>query len=123
MITLTWHPPSSPKRHPIVEVIIFEPLGGAAVAQLDTLLGRLLTRRTEQLVINLAECPFLDAAAIDVLLRAHRRAWLTGSLLTLHKPTPRVRRILRLARVDQILGTTAGTTDDQPVSTSTPNAD
>jgi anti-anti-sigma factor len=106
MIALTWHPPA-PAGRPLVEVIVCETLDGDAAARLGTLLDDLLAREPGQLIIDLAKCPFIDAEAVDILLRAHRRAWLAGGLLTLREPSQRVRRILKLAKVDHVLDTTS----------------
>ena len=44
-----------------------------------------------------------DAAGIGLLLDVHRDLWRAGTRLMLRAPTPRLRRILRIARVDQVL--------------------
>jgi len=45
----------------------------------------------------------IDAAGIGLLLDVHRDLWRAGARLMLRAPTPRLRRILRIARVDQVL--------------------
>ncbi|HEX6872629.1 MAG TPA: STAS domain-containing protein [Micromonosporaceae bacterium] len=89
-------------RTPLVEVIFGEELDARAAARLHVLLGEALALRPEQLVVDLSGCPFADAVGIDVLLEAHRRTWLAGGRLVLRAPSPRLRRILRLARVDEV---------------------
>jgi anti-anti-sigma factor len=88
---------------PVVEVIVREELGTHAVVRLNTLLREVLSLRPDRLVIDLAQCPFINAAAVEVLLDAHREAWRNGVQLSLRSPSPRVQRILRLARADRVL--------------------
>lgn len=66
-----------------------------------------VSRRPGRLVIDLRQCPLVDAAAIAVLLRAHRAMVHAGGVLTLRAPTDRVRRILALARLDHVFDVTA----------------
>ncbi len=89
-------------RVPLVEVVITEPLDGLAVPRLRALLDEALTLQPEHLILDLAGCPSIDAAAIGVLLDAHRRAFLGGGRLTLRAPSVRLRRNLRLARVAHV---------------------
>ena len=62
-----------------------------------------LTMHPEQLVLDLASCPFIDATAIGMLLDIHRRVWTSGGRLTLRAPSPRVRRTLQIAHVNHVL--------------------
>lgn len=94
---------TEPRDATPVEVTVKGALDAAGVRGLRVVLDRVLARRPCELVIDLADCPFLDAAAIEVLVDAHRRAWREGGLLTLRDPSPRVRRILEIARVDHVL--------------------
>jgi anti-anti-sigma factor len=88
---------------PLVEVIVTEELDSQAAARLGALLDDALAMRPTNLVLDLAGCPSLGAAAIAALLDAHRRARHAGGHLTLRSPSPRVRRVLHLARVDRVL--------------------
>jgi anti-anti-sigma factor len=97
------HEVARPGHGPLIELAITEDLDVWAVPRLSALLDEVLARRPERLTIDLVACPFIDAAAIDVLLEAHRRALRTGGRLTLHEPPPRLRRNLQLARVDHVL--------------------
>jgi anti-anti-sigma factor len=90
-------------RVPLVEVVITEELDTRAVPRLRALLGEALLLRPEQLLVDLAGCPFIDAAGIGVLLDAHRQALRDGGRLTLREPSPRLHRTLRLARVAHVL--------------------
>jgi anti-anti-sigma factor len=87
----------------LVEVVIAHRLDKAALPAVCRHLDEILILRPRQLVLDLAECPFIDAAAIGRLLDVHRRLWLTDGLLTLRAPSARLRRILHAARVDHVL--------------------
>ena len=90
-------------RVPLVEVVIRDEVDRRSVPRLDAMLGEALDLHPAQLVVDLADCPFMDAAVIGLLLDVHRRARLSGGLLTLRSPSPRMRRNLHLARVDRVL--------------------
>jgi anti-anti-sigma factor len=92
---------------PLIELAITEELDIWTAPRLSALLDAALALRPERLTIDLAGCPSIDAAAIDVLLEAHRCALRTGGQLTLREPPPRLRRNLRLARVDHVLHITS----------------
>ncbi|MEV0273580.1 STAS domain-containing protein [Hamadaea sp. NPDC050747] len=94
---------TSVSRIPVVELVITEELDLWALSRLTRLLDDALAVSPVEIVIDLAQCPYLDAAAIGVLLEAHRRARLDGGLLTLRSPSERLRRNLRLARADRVL--------------------
>ncbi len=86
----------------LVELIVDEDLTAEAATRLDGRLLDALQLRPAQLVVDLARCGYADARAIDVLLNAHRRTWHNGGRLTLRSPSPRVQRLLQLARVEQV---------------------
>jgi anti-anti-sigma factor len=102
----------------LVEMAITEGLDRSTVPQIGTRLDEVLALRPTQLVIDLKDCPFVDAAAIGLLLDAHRRLWLMDGLLSLRAPTPRLRRILQAARVDHVLHILPDT--EPPAAPSTP---
>jgi anti-anti-sigma factor len=62
-----------------------------------------VARRPDRLVVDLSACPRIDAAAIGLLLKIHGEMLRAHGTLLLRRPHPRVRRMLRLARVDQVL--------------------
>jgi anti-anti-sigma factor len=82
---------------PLIEVVITEALDAQTAERLRRLLAEALELRPGQLVVDLTDCPFLDATAVSVLLDAHREAWHTGGRLTLRSPSPRLRWLLDLA--------------------------
>jgi anti-anti-sigma factor len=86
----------------LVEIIVDEELTAEAVRRLDGKLGDALRLHPTHLVVDLTRCGYADAMAIDVLLHAHRRIWQVGGRLTLRGPSPRVQRMLELARVQQV---------------------
>jgi anti-anti-sigma factor len=93
---------------PLVEVGITGVLDAARLPITRTVLDAAVRLRPARLVVDLAECSGIDAAAIGMLLDVHRELSRTGSQLTLRAPNPRLRRILGIARVDHVLHTVAG---------------
>ncbi|WP_433204019.1 STAS domain-containing protein [Dactylosporangium sp. CS-047395] len=83
--------------------MIEEELDAASVPRVAALLHEAADLNPTDLVIDLRECPFVDAAAIGMLLDVHRRMFAAGGRLTLRAPGPRVTRTLRLARVEKVL--------------------
>ncbi|KXK58620.1 hypothetical protein AWW66_28735 [Micromonospora rosaria] len=96
-------PPAQPPATELVEVALTEPLDRVAVAELGAVLDQVLGLRPARLVIDLAGCGHVDAAGIALLLDAHRRMWSFGGRLILRSPSPRLRRLFQVARVDQVL--------------------
>ncbi|WP_433550224.1 STAS domain-containing protein [Micromonospora zamorensis] len=96
--------PVLPTRYtlPLVEVRVTE-LDLACLPEVGAMFDRLLTLRPAQVVLDLSDCPHLDAAAIGLLLDLHRRLARADAVLTVRNPNPRVRRILHVARLDQVL--------------------
>jgi anti-anti-sigma factor len=62
-----------------------------------------LARRPIRLVIDLTNCPTIDAAGIELLLSTHRRLWGSEGRLTLRRPTARVLRLLEIAHATKVL--------------------
>ena len=86
----------------LVEIVVDEDLSAEAAARLHSRLADALRLRPAQLVVDLSRCGYADALAIDVLLNAHRQAFQLGGRLTLRCPSPRVQRLLHVARVHQV---------------------
>ncbi len=57
----------------------------------------------EWLLIDLSDCDFLDSTAIHVLVQAKRSLNGRADRLALIVPSPTLRRIFELARLDEIL--------------------
>ncbi|MDG6109960.1 STAS domain-containing protein [Dactylosporangium aurantiacum] len=88
---------------PLVEIMVTEELDAGSEPRVRALLEDALTLHPEQLIIDLAGCPFIDATAIGMLLDIHRQVWTSGGRLTLRAPSPRVRRTLQIAHVNHVL--------------------
>lgn len=88
---------------PLIEVRITGPLDMTATQAIRTTLDTAVALNPQRLVLDLADCPLIDAAAIGLLLDMHRHLWRSGATLTLRSPTARLRHILRIARVDNVL--------------------
>lgn len=98
-----------PTRHtptlPLVEVLVQGALNAAAVPRIRLMLDDAVSLKPAHLVADLADCPVLDAAGIDLLVATHRSIWGAGGRLTLRGMSPRLSRLLALARVDHVLQT------------------
>ncbi len=99
---------------PLLEIRVTTPLNAATVGDLDGLFEDAVALRPAHLIIDLTECEYLDASGIDLLLDAHRRIWHDGGRLSLRGMSPRLRRILEIARVDRVLHTTTAPAGYRP---------
>jgi anti-anti-sigma factor len=88
---------------PLVEVDITGRLDVTCLPAVRAVLHPAVRLRPDLLVIDLAGCSGIDAAAIALLLDVHRDLLRAGSSLTLRAPTPQLRRILAIARVAHVL--------------------
>jgi len=87
---------------PEAVVVVTEPFDGLAVERWDRLIADAMELRPQRLVIDLEAVRIVDAAALEVLLRAHRDMISGGGRLVLREPSPRVLRILGLARLEHV---------------------
>ncbi|HEX5200484.1 STAS domain-containing protein [Paractinoplanes rhizophilus] len=87
---------------PEAVVVVTESFDGVSVPQWGRLIAEAVELRPRCLIVDLRDSPLVDAAAIEVLLKAHRDMISGGGRLVLRAPSPRVRRILRLARLEQV---------------------
>ncbi|GAA1803883.1 hypothetical protein GCM10009682_27080 [Luedemannella flava] len=94
------------QRIPVIEVQVSDELDVAGVDRLTVLLDDAVQLRPAELVVDLTDCPFIDAAFIGLLLDTHRRIRRIGGLLTLRSPSARTQRNLKLARADRVLTVT-----------------
>lgn len=99
---------------PLVEILVREPLDAKAAPRIRLLLQEAVELRPAHLVVDLAFCDALDAAGIDVLVEVHRRIWAAGGRLTLRGLSPRLHRMIKLARADRVLHTAAKPPGYQP---------
>ncbi|GLY26150.1 STAS domain-containing protein [Micromonospora sp. NBRC 101691] len=98
-----------------MEITVTEPLDLTGVRKLGPVVDAVVARRPTRLVIDMSACAHVDAAGIGLLLDTHRRMWRLGGALTLRSPSPRIRRLLQVARVDQVFHVVA---ESDPVDTS-----
>lgn len=91
---------------PVIELQVAEELDTAGLDRLTALLNDAVQLRPAQLVVDLTDCPFVDAAFIGLLLDTHRQIRRTGGLLSLRSPSARMRRNLQLAHADHVLTVT-----------------
>lgn len=91
-----------PETIPEAVVVVTEPFEGVAVDRWGRLIVAAVGLAPRRLIVDLQACPVVDAAAIAILLQAHRAMVRGGGRLTLRRPANRVLRILRLARLNQV---------------------
>jgi anti-anti-sigma factor len=95
---------SSDLQHvPTVEVIVCGDLDATSAPGVHDTLQEAIELSPQRLIIDLADCPSIDAAGILLLLDVHRRTMRNGGTVALRSPGERLRRNLRLARVDRVL--------------------
>jgi anti-anti-sigma factor len=87
---------------PLVQVSITQ-LDLSCLPESGGVFDRLLALRPGQVVVDLSECRYIDAAAIGLLLDVHRRLARSDGVLVLRNPNRRIQRILHHARLDQVL--------------------
>ena len=92
-----------PHGAPTIEVVVRGNLDAASARSVRDTLQDAIARAPQTLIIDLSECPTIDAAGILLLLEVHRRAIHNGGSMALRSPGERLRRNLRLARVDRVL--------------------
>jgi anti-anti-sigma factor len=86
----------------VVEVVVEGELDVGSVSRVRETLLDALSVGPQRLVVDLTDCPFVDASALTVLLDVHRRAWRAGAVLTLRGCSPRVLRLLSLTRLRRV---------------------
>jgi anti-anti-sigma factor len=97
-----------PETIPEAVVVVTEAFEGGNAGRWGGLIAQAVELAPRRLVVDLSASPVIDAAAIAILLRAHRAMVHAGGGLTLRGPAMRVRRILRLARLDQVFDIEGG---------------
>jgi anti-anti-sigma factor len=112
-----WFPvsaPPAPRRAPepvgprVVVVEVQGDLDAARVPRVRALLEDAVSVRPQQLVVDLANCSFLDASGLTVLLDVHRRLGRVGSVLTLRGCSPRVMKLLSLTGLRRVFDVEGG---------------
>lgn len=108
-------PATEPGAVSLLEIRVVTPLSAATTGTIGGLLETATALRPGHLVIDLTECEYVDAAGIGLLLDFHRRIWHDGGQLSLRGMSPRLRRVLELARVDRVLTTSTASPRNRPV--------
>lgn len=98
-------PPQSPPECavPLVEVEITEELDLARLPEVAVILDRVLALNPAEVIVDMAGCRHVDAAAIALLLDVHRQMARRHATLTVRNPNPRIQRILETARLGEIV--------------------
>ncbi|MGC1213759.1 MAG: STAS domain-containing protein [Micromonospora sp.] len=95
--------------------VVLSPLGDidmASVRRLERALKDVLDRPgVVEIMVDLAEVPFLDSTGVATLLRAAAEAVGRGATLRVANPRPVVARVLRITAVDTLLGFPDGGAD------------
>ncbi|MGI5151651.1 STAS domain-containing protein [Plantactinospora sp. CA-294935] len=86
-----------------IELAVAGWLDHSAVPTVNATFDAALDRKPERIVLDMAHCEYVDAAGIALLLEVHRQMRRTGGMLELRKPSPRLCRLLEIARVDHVL--------------------
>ena len=102
LIDLTQPTPARPDLSTAVTVPICGALDVSTVARVREALDEAVGRRPPRLVVDLTDCPFVDASALAMLLEAHRRLARCGGVLTLRGCSPRVLRLLSLTGLRRV---------------------
>lgn len=88
---------------PTIEVVVSGDLDVGSVSAVNATLEEAIALQPTLLIIDLAQCPSIDASGVLLLLDVHRRALRNGGSVALRSPTERARRNLRLAHVEKVL--------------------
>jgi len=96
-------PVAGPVSVPVLEIYLTDRLDRASLAPVQAALDTAVRLRPDRLVVDMAGCVGIDAAGVALLLDVHRQLLRVGAGLTLRAPSPRLRRILRISRVEQVL--------------------
>lgn len=92
----------------LIELTITHELVRHRLPGVQLLLDQALARRPARLVLDLTDCPSIDAAGIELLLSTHRCLWASEGRLALRRPTARVLRLLEIAHATKVLQIDAG---------------
>jgi anti-anti-sigma factor len=84
-------------------IVVPEALEARAVDRWGRLIRDTAARRPHRLVLDLRGVARIDETALVMLLQVHRGVIRTDGRLILRGPTPAVRRMLALGRIDRVL--------------------
>ncbi|MEX2288729.1 MAG: STAS domain-containing protein [Mycobacteriales bacterium] len=93
---------ATPLQNATVTVQVRGDLDLASVARVRERLHDALSCKPARLVVDLSDCPFIDASALTMLVDVHRRVWRAGGVLVLCGCSPRVLRLLSLTGLRRV---------------------
>lgn len=87
-------------------IIVLTPVGEFDIANLDILRDTIATALEEssRIVLDLSQTQFLDSMVLGAIIGSSKRAREAGGWVRLVAPRPNVRNVLRVTRLDTILG-------------------
>jgi anti-anti-sigma factor len=97
------NPPAQENAVRLITVAVNGELDRTTAPQVSDTLDDALAMRPGHLTLDLAECSFIDAGGINLLLDVQRRMREAGGLFTLQAAPPRLRWVFALTRVDHLL--------------------
>lgn len=92
--------PAEPPAAVVVDV--HGDLDRTALPHVVEQLDEALSAGPGEVVVDLEDCPFVDATSLAVLVDTHRRARRAGGVLTLAHCSPRVMRLLTLTGLRRV---------------------
>lgn len=87
------------------EAAILHLAGSLVVERLEIMqacLEKVGQEATSRVIVNLAECPFVDTGGVALLARAHIHARQSGRTFFLVGLQPQVKKLLELTRLDRV---------------------
>ena len=87
----------------VVSVAVSGELDLYTAPQLEQALAVAAEDGARGLLVDLAECEFIDSTALGALLDAHRRLGAGDRRLTVVAPDPQIRRVFELTGLDRVL--------------------
>lgn len=89
-------------KEPLAQLAVAGELDARSLPRFSASLQQVLAGHPDRLVLDLSDCSFVDAAALSVLLEAHRTTARYGGELVLAGCTPRVLRLLSLTGLGRV---------------------
>lgn len=100
------HAPSSTSPEvdprPTVVIDLDGDLDRRSLPQVAEQLDEALAAKPAEVVVDLEDCPYVDATGLAALVDTHRRARRAGIVLTLEHCSPRVLRLLSLTGLRRV---------------------
>ena len=90
------------ERPPTVVIDLDGDLDRRSLPQVAEQLDEALAAKPAEVVVDLEDCPYVDATGLAALVDTHRRARRAGIVLTLEHCSPRVLRLLSLTGLRRV---------------------